>query len=245
MQDPIRPKAPRRAATLLGRVVAAVIVLAVASVGPILLSARHLHLYFNLYGDNVYAPGTWLTVEDSHPLDEAIYAGTWLPAGDSVHTTFADGTPYEFGSYSRLVLRPDHTFELSRLGKYDGNSRLLCLLSEQGTWQVRPPQNDRVAVELNAATLPARPLVERSVVQQRTEEQWSAAFDAAKDDATSHDLAVARDNQQACDTSLPVMGYFLFYLARRGSSFALYQPAGVANYDLTAKAVLLVRQGTK
>ena len=235
----------RRTGTILGYLVAALIIFGVMAIGPLLLFGRKLPFYFDAFGDNVYAPGLWSTVRGSQPPDDQVYAGTWLPAGSGLHTTFPDGTPYTFGADSSLTLRPDHTFSLSRLGKYDGNSHLLCLRSEQGQWQIQADSSGRVAVDLIAGDGPPPPTIERSVIKPRSEEEWSAAFNAEHSDAESHDLAVARDDDQACDPALPLAGYFVFYLARRGSAYALYQPAGESNWSTTAKSVLLVKQTTR
>ncbi len=236
-----RSQVQRSPANRVGRVAGAIIILAMMALGPLLLFGNRLPIYWSVVGDGVYAPGTWLTVKYTRSPGESVFPGTWVPERSSQTVQSADGTEYHFGPESRILIRPDHTFEVTRMGKYDGNGRLLCVISDRGSWQVYDDQ-DRTAISLSITEdASPRPLVEHLAFHPRTFDEWAALVNATTGDNPLHNLAVQESNEQVCDASLPMMGYFTFFLARRGSTYALYEQAGVPYAENTPKTLLLTR----
>jgi hypothetical protein len=208
------------------------------SLAPLIFFGHKLPIYFEVFTLDPYAPGLWLTVKDSSAPAEATYAGKWVPDKGSRSTTEVGGKPFTFGEDSFVQVRADHTFEAHRMGRYDGYGRLICLVSEKGTWMTQPTLGHRMGLYLYAAD---GVRFEHVLVTPQTFEQYSASLSGLHDDVKERDLAIRNENEANCNVTAVNPVGFEFFLAHQGSTYALYQAAGTPYTGQHAKTVLLER----
>ena len=100
------------------------------------------------------APSGWKTPSAKNVPAESALIGTWQPAQPGLDLPFANGTPNTLTPDQALVIAPDHTYRFTRRPIYDGQSRIICLRSETGTW-FTGPNTDGYPVLTLVATLAA------------------------------------------------------------------------------------------
>lgn len=239
------PQSKASVRNIAGRVLAGLIVLGALTIGPLLLFGDRLPFYVNVWRLEDDAPGLWLSVKTKREPGESAYVGRWVPAENGRKATLHDGSPYTFGPEAGLVLNADHTASITRLAQYDGNGRILCLISERANWYVSDATQQRVAIMLDPTYKVTDPLViEHNLSTSKTVVQWQAeeAVAARQGYDEGRDVGIEMENELDCQAHLEAGKHFSFHVARRGSQLALFHTAGFPFTHAPHHTVLLEKQ---